>query len=101
MKVLLDTHAFLWLIQGDARLSREAEAVFLEADNEPFLGLQAWPKFDFDITDEMPLSHCDVAITPACIRAMYNFTQATSAVPNNELGIFEDIGDIYSQEDLD
>lgn len=49
----------------------------------------------------MPLAHCDVAITPAGIRAMYNFTQGTSAVPHNELGIFENIGDIYSQEDLD
>ena len=36
MKVLLDTHAFLWLIQGDERVSREAEAIFLERDNELF-----------------------------------------------------------------
>jgi len=71
------------------------------AENEPPLGLQDWPKFNYSITDAMPLAHCDVAITPACIRAMYNFTQGTSAVPHNELGIFEDIGDIYSQEDLD
>lgn len=71
------------------------------AENEPPLGLQDWPTFNYSITDAMPLAHCDVAITPACIRAMYNFTQGTSAVPHNELGIFEDIGDIYSQEDLD
>lgn len=31
---------------------------------------------------------------------MYNFTQATSAVAGNELGIFEDLGDYYSQTDL-
>jgi tripeptidyl-peptidase-1 len=31
---------------------------------------------------------------------MYNITYATSAVPGNELGIFEDLGDYYAQEDL-
>ncbi|EME43885.1 hypothetical protein DOTSEDRAFT_151445 [Dothistroma septosporum NZE10] len=43
---------------------------------------------------------CQVAITPRCIELMYNFTQATSAQPGNELGIFEDLGDVYSQTDL-
>ncbi|GIZ43935.1 hypothetical protein CKM354_000714400 [Cercospora kikuchii] len=48
-----------------------------------------------------PLSAiCDVAIIPSCIEAMYNFTKATTAVPGNELGIFEDLGDVYSQTDL-
>jgi tripeptidyl-peptidase-1 len=46
------------------------------------------------------LALCDVAITPPCIEAMYNFTKATSAVKGNELGIFEDLGDVYAQEDL-
>ncbi|EGP87472.1 unnamed protein product [Zymoseptoria tritici ST99CH_1A5] len=46
------------------------------------------------------LALCDVAITPECINAMYNITKATSAVPGNELGIFEDLGDVYAQEDL-
>ena len=46
------------------------------------------------------LTTCDVAITPACIRALYNFTQLnTTAQPGNEIGIFED-GDFYDQEDL-
>ena len=30
MKVLLDTHAFLWLISGDDRLSETAQKTFLE-----------------------------------------------------------------------
>ncbi|KKY27731.1 putative alkaline serine protease [Phaeomoniella chlamydospora] len=47
------------------------------------------------------LALCDVAITPPCIRAMYNFTKGTTATEGNELGIFEDLGDVYSQEDLD
>ena len=32
---------------------------------------------------------------------MYNFTKGTTATEGNELGIFEDLGDVYSQEDLD
>ncbi|RHZ61276.1 Tripeptidyl-peptidase sed1 [Aspergillus turcosus] len=46
------------------------------------------------------LALCDVAVTPACISAMYNITQGTKATKGNELGIFEDLGDVYSQEDL-
>lgn len=47
------------------------------------------------------LETCGVAITPACIKALYNITDGTKATPGNELGIFEDLGDVYSQEDLD
>ncbi|OJJ43932.1 hypothetical protein ASPZODRAFT_101669 [Penicilliopsis zonata CBS 506.65] len=47
------------------------------------------------------LASCDTSVTPACIRAMYNISEGTKATPNNELGIFECLGDIYSQEDLD
>ena len=36
MKVLLDTHAFLWLIAGDPRLSRKAKTVFLDSGNHLF-----------------------------------------------------------------
>ena len=36
VRVLLDTHAFLWLIQGDARVSTAAAAIFLEPENELF-----------------------------------------------------------------
>ena len=33
MNVLLDTHAFLWSITGDDRLSKTAEKTFLDPDN--------------------------------------------------------------------
>lgn len=33
MKVLLDTHAFLWLIAGDERLSKKASTIFLDTKN--------------------------------------------------------------------
>ncbi|KAL4921471.1 peptidase S8/S53 domain-containing protein [Aspergillus aurantiobrunneus] len=53
-----------------------------------------------EVLDDV-LSYCDVVITPACIRAMYNITKGTSAIAGNELGVFETLGDIYSQEDLE
>lgn len=33
--------------------------------------------------------------------AMYNISEGTTATKGNELGIYEDLGDIYAQEDLD
>ena len=32
---------------------------------------------------------------------MYNITDGKTATKGNELGIFESIGDVYAQEDLD
>lgn len=43
---------------------------------------------------------CPLAIIPACITTMYNISEPTKAAPNNQLGIFEDIDDKYSQTDL-
>lgn len=45
------------------------------------------------------LAQCDTAITPPCIAAMYNISQATKKAAGNELGIFEE-GDFYAEEDL-
>lgn len=33
--------------------------------------------------------------------AMYNITKGDKATKGNELGIFESLGDVYTQEDLD
>ncbi|KUJ16192.1 subtilisin-like protein [Mollisia scopiformis] len=46
------------------------------------------------------LQVCDIAVTPACIKALYNVTSGTTAASGNQLGIFEDLGDVYSQTDL-
>ena len=46
------------------------------------------------------LGICDIAITPECIKALYNITDPTTAAEGNELGIFESIADVYAQEDL-
>jgi len=36
MKALLDTHAFLWLITGDERLSETSKEIFLDQENSLF-----------------------------------------------------------------
>ena len=47
-----------------------------------------------------PAALCDVAITPNCVKILYNISDPTTSVAGNEMGIFEDLGDVYSQEDL-
>lgn len=39
MKVLLDTHAFLWAIREDERLSPRAREIFIAGSNELFLSV--------------------------------------------------------------
>ena len=36
MKILLDTHAFLWAIGDDPRLSANAEDIYMDSGNELF-----------------------------------------------------------------
>jgi PIN domain nuclease of toxin-antitoxin system len=43
VKILLDTHAFLWLIAGDARLSPKARDIIEAADNESLLSGASLP----------------------------------------------------------
>ena len=43
MKAFLDTHAFLWMVTDDKRLSRRARAVIADRSNELFLSAAgAW-----------------------------------------------------------
>lgn len=37
MRVLLDTHSFLWFVTEDPKLSAAAERVITEGGNEPIL----------------------------------------------------------------
>lgn len=46
------------------------------------------------------ISSCEVAVTPDCIRSLYKIPRGSKASPNNKLGIFEGLGDIFNQEDL-
>ncbi len=39
MKVLLDTHTFLWFIEDDARLSKNASEAILKLNNQRFLSV--------------------------------------------------------------
>jgi tripeptidyl-peptidase I len=70
---------------------RSSDKKFIEAPEMPLLVKQAAGN----------LSTCDIAITPQCVQALYKFPNGTKADPRNALGVFEDLGDIYAQEDLD
>jgi PIN domain nuclease of toxin-antitoxin system len=39
MRVLLDTHTFLWFIGGSSSLSPTARVLIENADNQPFLSI--------------------------------------------------------------
>lgn len=39
MRLLLDTHAFLWFVQADARLSPTAKALIEDPNNKPFISV--------------------------------------------------------------
>lgn len=39
MRVLLDTHAFLWFVAGDAHLSRPAHTTIADPSTEPYLSV--------------------------------------------------------------
>ncbi|KAL9113211.1 MAG: hypothetical protein Q9227_002546 [Pyrenula ochraceoflavens] len=55
--------------------------------------------FSANIVNGLDLDNCDMVITPACIKALYQIPNATKADPSNSIGIFED-GDFYAQQDL-
>lgn len=42
MKLLIDTHAFLWIISGSDKLSAEATDAFLDADNQLFFSAASY-----------------------------------------------------------
>ncbi len=39
MKLLLDTHAFIWFVEGNARLSLTTKAAIEDPANEPYLSM--------------------------------------------------------------
>ncbi|KAI1488921.1 peptidase S8/S53 domain-containing protein [Biscogniauxia mediterranea] len=44
---------------------------------------------------------CDTYITPDCIRELYGIPKGTKKHPDNKLGIFQSLGQHYTQQDLD
>ncbi|KHN98389.1 Peptidase S8/S53, subtilisin/kexin/sedolisin [Metarhizium album ARSEF 1941] len=44
---------------------------------------------------------CPTHVTPACIKALYNVTDATTAAEGNQLGMFESDDEMHKQADLD
>ena len=42
MKILIDTHALLWLITGDKQLSAKSSQIFSDTDNELFFSMASF-----------------------------------------------------------
>lgn len=56
MRLLLDTHAFLWFIAGDDRLSAQTLAAIRDPDNEVFLSVVAvWEAIIKHALGKLPL----------------------------------------------
>ncbi|MGI8740010.1 MAG: type II toxin-antitoxin system VapC family toxin [Gammaproteobacteria bacterium] len=56
MRLLLDTCTFLWLIEGGARLSREARSLFAAAEHEVYLSaVSAWEIAQKNELGKLPL----------------------------------------------
>lgn len=60
MRVLLDTHSFLWLVTDDPKLSERAKSVFLDGDNELFCSAVV----GFEIAVKFSLGKLDLAEPP-------------------------------------
>ncbi|MBV5274057.1 MAG: type II toxin-antitoxin system VapC family toxin [Lamprocystis purpurea] len=60
MRVLLDTHSFLWLVTDDPKLSERAKSVFLDGDNE----LLCSAVVGFEIAVKFSLGKLDLAEPP-------------------------------------
>ena len=58
-----------------------------------------YPAPDLHIENAESLANCDLAITPACVRALYGIPNKATAVAGNDLGIYEEF-DRYDQKDL-
>ena len=62
--------------------------------------LKALPESLSDILAAPLKAICQIAIIPQCVKTLYNITNPTKSAAGNQLGIFEDLGDMYSQTDL-
>jgi PIN domain nuclease of toxin-antitoxin system len=60
LRVLLDTHSFLWLVTDDPKLSERAKSIFLDADNE----LLCSAVIGFEIAVKYSLGKLDLAEPP-------------------------------------
>lgn len=65
MRVLLDTHIFLWLVSGDARLPRVVAEAVQNPDNEIFLSpVSVWEAVVKNALGKLPLPAAPEAYLP-------------------------------------
>lgn len=66
MKLLLDTHIFLWFISADARLSAAAKALIIAPENEVYLSVASvWEVVIKHQLGKLPLPQAPAIYLPA------------------------------------
>jgi PIN domain nuclease of toxin-antitoxin system len=77
VKVLLDTHAFLWFIAGDAELDRYARQLIEEPANERYLSVASvW-----EITIKSSLGRLTVPTPPSSLLREHVWANAINLLP--------------------
>ncbi|MBI3957720.1 MAG: type II toxin-antitoxin system VapC family toxin [Chloroflexi bacterium] len=72
MKLLLDTHAFLWFISGDSQLSSYARQLIEDSDNQRYLSVTSiW-----EITIKSSLGRLEVPTPPSKLIREYVWANA-------------------------
>ena len=72
MKLLLDTHAFLWFISGDSQLSGYARQLIEDAGNQRYLSIvSVW-----EITIKSSLGRLEVPTPPSRLMSEYIWANA-------------------------
>ena len=70
MRLLLDTHIFLWVITSDSHLPRDVEAVIRDPANEVFLSaVSVWEAIVKHALGKLPLPESPAVYLPAQRRA--------------------------------
>lgn len=65
MKLLLDTHIFLWFISGDTKLSAEAQASITNPDNDVYLSVASvWEAIVKNQLGKLPLPQAPETYLP-------------------------------------
>ena len=68
MKILLDTHVFLWIVSGDPRLKPKHWTYFEDADNELFLSLASC--WEIVIKSNLNRLHLPIPVTDYVLKQL-------------------------------
>ena len=73
MKILLDTHTFLWFLSGDAELSQQARILIESSENEKYISIASF--WEIAIKNSLGKLTLDVSFAELKTEAMKNSFQ--------------------------